>query len=144
MNVNPDNVATPIAASLGDLVTLAILAYTSSSIHELSTIDDPLAHDQTLDVLDIASLGLIESMGMNLGILCCAVLLLLYFLFIAPVSFTKAKLVKETETVLYEGWTPGNYKSIKNIKGVIMRFLLITDMKMKRHDFYIFQFYLQW
>ena len=122
MNVNPDNVATPIAASLGDLVTLAILAYTSSSIHELSTIDDPLAHDQTLDVLDIASLGLIESMGMNLGILCCAVLLLLYFLFIAPVSFTKAKLVKETETVLYEGWTPGNYKSIKNIKGVIMRF----------------------
>ena len=27
--VNPDNVATPIAASLGDLVTLAILALTS-------------------------------------------------------------------------------------------------------------------
>ena len=28
-HVNPDNVATPIAASLGDLVTLAILALTS-------------------------------------------------------------------------------------------------------------------
>ena len=28
-HVNPDNVATPIAASLGDLVTLAILAITS-------------------------------------------------------------------------------------------------------------------
>lgn len=28
-HVNPDNVATPIAASLGDLVTLAILAFTS-------------------------------------------------------------------------------------------------------------------
>ena len=27
--MNPDNVATPIAASLGDLVTLAILAITS-------------------------------------------------------------------------------------------------------------------
>ena len=138
MNVNPDNVATPIAASLGDLVTLAILAYTSSSIHELSTLDDPLAHDQTLDVLDIASLGFIESMGMNLGVLCCIVLLLLYYLFIAPVSFMKAKLVKETETVLYEGWTPGNYKPIENIKGFITRFFILFYNTNYRHKDYLF------
>jgi len=29
-NINPDNVATPIAASLGDLTTLALLAYFSN------------------------------------------------------------------------------------------------------------------
>ena len=28
-NINPDNIATPIAASLGDLTTLLILAYLS-------------------------------------------------------------------------------------------------------------------
>lgn len=30
MGVNPDNIATPIAASLGDLITLSILALVSS------------------------------------------------------------------------------------------------------------------
>ena len=108
MDINPDNVATPIAASLGDLVTLAILAYTSSSIHDLGTMEDDISNDQTLDMLDIASLDLIQSTGMNLGIICCVVILGLYYVAIAPFSFTKAKLVKETEVVLYEGWTPGN------------------------------------
>ncbi len=32
LNVNPDNIATPMAASLGDLVTLFILANTGSFI----------------------------------------------------------------------------------------------------------------
>ena len=31
--VNPDNVATPIAASLGDLVTLALLSFFSDYLH---------------------------------------------------------------------------------------------------------------
>ncbi|XP_014222994.1 solute carrier family 41 member 1-like [Trichogramma pretiosum] len=33
MNINPDNVATPIAASLGDLTTLALLAWISSFLY---------------------------------------------------------------------------------------------------------------
>ena len=33
MKVNPDNVATPIAASLGDLITLALLAGVSSVLY---------------------------------------------------------------------------------------------------------------
>ena len=49
-----------------------------------------------------------------------------YAVFFGQLTILKAKLVKETETVLYEGWTPGNYKSIKNIKGVIMRFSFPT------------------
>ena len=106
--MNPDNVATPIAASLGDLVTLAILAVTSSSIYDLGAIDDLSLNEQTLDMLDIASFDIIQSMGSNLEVVCCTVLLMIYFVAIAPVSFMKAKLVKETEVVLYEGWTPGN------------------------------------
>ena len=108
LDVNPDNVATPIAASLGDLVTLAILAVTSSSIYDLGAIDDLSLNEQTLDMLDIASFDIIQSMGLNLEVVCCTVLLMIYFVAIAPVSFMKAKLVKETEVVLYEGWTPGN------------------------------------
>ena len=32
-NINPDNVATPIAASLGDLITLALLSAISRFLH---------------------------------------------------------------------------------------------------------------
>ena len=35
LGINPDNIATPIAASLGDLVTLSILAYTSRAIYSI-------------------------------------------------------------------------------------------------------------
>ena len=36
ININPDNVATPIAASLGDLVTLSILASVCTLLYNLS------------------------------------------------------------------------------------------------------------
>lgn len=32
--INPDNVATPIAASFGDLITLAILAWISQGLYD--------------------------------------------------------------------------------------------------------------
>ena len=41
-NVNPDNVATPIAAALGDLVTLGLLSFVASALHK-SSIIAPLA-----------------------------------------------------------------------------------------------------
>lgn len=34
LGVNPDNIATPIAASLGDLITLSILAFISSFFYK--------------------------------------------------------------------------------------------------------------
>ncbi|XP_036726480.1 solute carrier family 41 member 3 isoform X5 [Balaenoptera musculus] len=34
LGVNPDNIATPIAASLGDLITLSLLAFVSSFFHK--------------------------------------------------------------------------------------------------------------
>lgn len=36
ININPDNIATPIAASLGDLVTLVILSYLCTFLYEIS------------------------------------------------------------------------------------------------------------
>ncbi|RMZ93974.1 solute carrier family 41 member 1-like [Brachionus plicatilis] len=35
ININPDNIATPIAASLGDLVTLVILSYLCTFLYEI-------------------------------------------------------------------------------------------------------------
>lgn len=44
VGINPDNVATPIAASLGDLITLSLLAGISTGLYkELGTI-----HTRTL------------------------------------------------------------------------------------------------
>lgn len=34
VGVNPDNIATPIAASLGDLITMSILAFVSSFFYK--------------------------------------------------------------------------------------------------------------
>ena len=105
MNINPDNVATPIAASLGDLVTLAILAYTSSTIHDLSSVDETWVNG----ISKIALLDLIKLREINLGSLSSIIILVLYYLAIAPGCFIKAKSNKETEPVLYGGWTPGNF-----------------------------------
>jgi len=33
-NLNPDNIATPIAASLGDIITLGLLAWFASILYE--------------------------------------------------------------------------------------------------------------
>lgn len=36
LNINPDNIATPIAASLGDLVTLTILTFLCQFLYQIS------------------------------------------------------------------------------------------------------------
>lgn len=33
LNINPDNLATPLAASIGDVVSLSVLAFISSLLH---------------------------------------------------------------------------------------------------------------
>ena len=121
MNVNPDNVATPIAASLGDLVTLAILAYASSSIHDLYLVDNSWINEHSLDLLDHASLVFIQENGISLGSLCCITTMVLYYIAIMPTCYMMSKQCKETEIVLFEGWTPGNLCSIESAQ----RFLII-------------------
>ena len=75
--VNPDNVATPIAASLGDLVTLALLALTSR----------------------LALWSLRISPGL-------AVAVLAMYLAILPGLYGVANRSELTHSVVNEGWVP--------------------------------------
>ncbi len=76
-HVNPDNVATPIAASLGDLVTLVILAH-AASIFRWSVSSSP-----------------------NLGPVCIA-----GYLVLLPGLVWLAQGTASTRAVLWSGWTP--------------------------------------
>jgi solute carrier family 41 len=103
-NVNPDNIATPIAASLGDLTTLIILSlFGSLFLH---------AH--------------LNDSWMN-------VMVIMAFLFAAPVWAMAARKDGATKTVLEEGWSPilfsmlissgGGFvleKAIKNFKQMAL------------------------
>ena len=83
LNVNPDNVATPIAASLGDLVTLAILAHSAKTVHDLR--NGHLAAEWTYP-------------GM---ILAC------YAILVVPFCIKNAQECTSTHSLLKNGWTPG-------------------------------------
>ncbi|XP_072280578.1 solute carrier family 41 member 1-like isoform X2 [Pyxicephalus adspersus] len=92
LGINPDNVATPIAASLGDLVTLALL----SGI----------------------SLGLYEKMKNNafVNLIVC-----LLFITLLPVWFLIARRNPATREVLYSGWEPVIIAmAISSVGGLIL------------------------
>ncbi len=88
-NVNPDNVATPIAASLGDLVTLAILAQTASIIFNLKD-----------------SEGVVGFL-IHPGIFYPLVILSTYCFLVIPMCSNEAKKSDSTKDLLSTGWTPG-------------------------------------
>jgi len=89
LDINPDNVATPIAASLGDLVTLAILAQTSRTIHSLSFYNSSIMPQIIWP-----------------GIICPLVLLAIYFFKIMPFCIRVANDCHFTKDLLRNGWTP--------------------------------------
>lgn len=76
-HINPDNVATPIAASLGDITSLALLSWISTILYESIDKQDWLA---------------------PLVISC--------YVLITPLWVWIAKKNKYTNDVLYSGWTP--------------------------------------
>ena len=76
-HIDPDNVATPIAASLGDLTTLLLLSGLASALFA------DLDKDKWL-----------------------APVLVGVFLLLVPICVYVAKKNPHTEKVLYEGWTP--------------------------------------
>uniref|UniRef100_A0A3Q3T2J9 Solute carrier family 41 member n=1 Tax=Mastacembelus armatus TaxID=205130 RepID=A0A3Q3T2J9_9TELE len=77
VGINPDNVATPIAASLGDLITLSLLAGISTGLYK------------ELDYNDYANP------------LVCAV-----FVAMCPLWVLIARRIPSTREVLYSGWEP--------------------------------------
>ncbi|CAD1478192.1 unnamed protein product, partial [Heterotrigona itama] len=76
-HINPDNVATPIAASLGDITSLALLSWISTILYESINKQDWVA---------------------PLVIAC--------YILITPLWVWIAKRNKHTNDVLYSGWTP--------------------------------------
>lgn len=91
--INPDNVATPIAASLGDLITLSMLA-------------------------SIASLLFTYTETQNRWL---STIIIVAYLFFTPVCVYFAKSNQVTEQVLYSGWTPVLVAmSISSLGGLIL------------------------
>ena len=104
--MNPDNVATPIAASLGDLVTLAILAYTASTMHSLNLTKLTLigVHDQFQQIIPTEVFSITASSQAAIAVLS------IYYLVIGPRCVIIAKTNEQTRDVLLQGWTPGNIR----------------------------------
>ena len=84
-NVNPDNVATPIAASLGDLVTLAILAQSANLIYHLD--DDATLYFKPKLFYPI-------------------IILTIYGFLVIPFCLKLANICTSTKDLLSKGWTP--------------------------------------
>lgn len=92
IKINPDNVATPIAASLGDLITLTLLAEASSLLYSA------LGNHRWLS-------------PMVVGI----------FILLLPLWVTIAVKNRYTNEVIYSGWTPVlSAMVISSLGGVIL------------------------
>lgn len=98
-HINPDNVATPVAASLGDLTTVSMLAAVSMVLFK--TLDDYVWVSGVLLVLILLSL---------------------------PVWWRVAHRNKYTSQVLYSGWTPViGAMVISSLGGLILDYTLTYD-----------------
>uniref|UniRef100_A0A8C3EG05 Solute carrier family 41 member n=1 Tax=Corvus moneduloides TaxID=1196302 RepID=A0A8C3EG05_CORMO len=92
MGINPDNVATPIAASLGDLITLALLSGISWGLYK-----------------ELESKAYVNP-------LVCA-----FFISLLPIWIVIAKRNSATREVLYSGWEPVIIAmAISSVGGLIL------------------------
>lgn len=97
-NINPDNVATPIAASLGDLTTLSLLSGISSVLYATADSHRWLAP-----------------------------LIIAFFLLMAPLWVYLSKRNRYTADVLYYGWTPViAAMAISSVGGLILNRTVAT------------------
>ncbi|XP_043599917.1 solute carrier family 41 member 1-like isoform X1 [Bombus pyrosoma] len=95
-HINPDNVATPIAASLGDITSLALLSWISTILYESINKQDWVA---------------------PLVIAC--------YILVTPLWVWIAKRNKYTNDVLYFGWTPVMIAMlISSCGGLILEFMV--------------------
>ncbi|KAL0268801.1 UNVERIFIED_CONTAM: hypothetical protein PYX00_010615 [Menopon gallinae] len=76
LNINPDNVATPIAASLGDITSLALLSWIASLLYE------------------------------SIGYWWISPTVMVFYILSIPFWFWITKNNRYTQSVLYTGWTP--------------------------------------
>lgn len=95
-SINPDNVATPIAASLGDITSLALLSWISTLLYDAIGKEDWLAP-----------------------------LIISGYILVTPLWVWIAKKNKHTREVLYTGWTPVMAAMlISSVGGLILDFMV--------------------
>ncbi|XP_063220530.1 solute carrier family 41 member 1-like [Bacillus rossius redtenbacheri] len=95
-NINPDNVATPIAASLGDITSLALLSWISTLLYDAIGKEDWLAP-----------------------------LIISCYVLITPLWVWIAKNHEHTREVLHSGWTPVMAAMlISSAGGLILDFMV--------------------
>ena len=101
ININPDNIATPIAASLGDLVTLTILAYLCTFLYKLSKTDTiPFYLTVKEAILKVLRISFQELYMWMHGCI-----ILMYFVLV-PVFCYFAYRNDFVRDALYNGWIP--------------------------------------
>ncbi|GLV44569.1 uncharacterized protein CBL_13499 [Carabus blaptoides fortunei] len=95
-HINPDNVATPIAASLGDITSLALLSWIATVLYESIGTQDWLAP-----------------------------LIISGYILVIPLWIWIAKKNQHTRDVLYNGWTPVMAAMlISSMGGLILDFMV--------------------
>lgn len=95
-NINPDNVATPIAASLGDITSLSLLSYVSTELYFCIGKQD-----------------------------WAAPLIIMGYISLIPLWVYIANKDKHTRQVLYTGWTPVVLAMmISSVGGLILDFMV--------------------
>ncbi len=107
LKVNPDNVATPIAASLGDLITLALLATFASFFHRSMGSDGDVDPKQDLKQTS-------PPVPLEDDLLVGSVVLAA-FLVLLPLVAAYADRDPQAKQILRKGWTPGKMKHILHI-----------------------------
>ncbi|XP_071438883.1 solute carrier family 41 member 1-like isoform X2 [Hetaerina americana] len=96
-NINPDNVATPIAASLGDITSLALLSWISTILYDAIGKQDWVAP-----------------------------LIISGYILVTPLWVWIAKKNKHTREVLYSGWLPVVAAMlISSMGGIILDFMVV-------------------
>lgn len=115
-NINPDNVATPIAASLGDLTTLFLLANISSFLFK--SIGKLFVGSSSMIYVSNGIISFHPDESTWICVLCIVIMV-----FLVPLWVVIANRNKYTRQVLYSGWTPVvTAMAISSIGGCILDF----------------------
>ncbi|XP_063369983.1 solute carrier family 41 member 1 isoform X1 [Cydia amplana] len=116
--VNPDNVATPLAASIGDIVSNSVLAVTAQymyeQIHIIPPKEEATGHEVQADVGPTEPVKIETSLWQPIVIICVYCSLLPVWVFIVYRN-------KHTKPVLTTGWTPViSALFISGIGGIVL------------------------
>ncbi|PSN46730.1 hypothetical protein C0J52_00885 [Blattella germanica] len=105
--INPDNVATPIAASLGDITSLVLLSWVASKLYGANgKVDFDYSQPSIMTGLKSSKyfeksvyVYFADKIWISPAIIGCYILVIPFWIFIAKKN-------KYTQAILYTGWTP--------------------------------------